>query len=261
VWPSCHNGQKEAVFVSLSSSFPVFVKMQAIPAKCNTNTRRTDNLRNLFLQFIIHASTHHFPLQLSHSHRPHHYTTWRTTYLMPVGTNTSIGGTGNLRTMKQYIIKEDARDSFSLSALIPWTLFAFVRPSLTGRLRRPHHLPNLHSFPVTLCIYHPHHRSLSATTSFPSRTDRHSHHGIPSSIRVRFKVYFILHIIILFLFSLLTSCRWALLPPSRICVFLVHDSERNPHKAHQYFFIHKFCSLARCYWSTFVSKIVCTATT
>jgi hypothetical protein len=37
-------------------------------------------------------------------------------------------GTGNLRTMKQYIIREGTRDSFSLSALLPWTLCAFVRP-------------------------------------------------------------------------------------------------------------------------------------
>jgi hypothetical protein len=47
------------MFVSVSSSFPVFVKMQAIPAKCNTITRRTDNTRTLFLQLnhpCIHSS-------------------------------------------------------------------------------------------------------------------------------------------------------------------------------------------------------------
>jgi len=119
-----------------------------------------DKLRNLFLQFIIHASTHHFPLQLFHFHRPH-YTTWRNNLFDGYGSEYEYGGTGNLQTMTLYFIKEDTRDSYSLICLSTMDPLRFCSTSLTW--------PSLSSSESTLipclCIYHPHHRPLSSTIS------------------------------------------------------------------------------------------------
>jgi len=175
-----------------------------------------------FCNSIIHASTHHFPLQLSHSHRSYHYPTWRTTYLKAARDKQKYGGMVIFQQRYNLSSTEGTRDSFSLSALLP-ILRAFVwfptdQPSFVVHTR-----PSLHSFPVTLCIYHLHHRSpLSATISIPPHfIDRLSHLGNPSSIRVRYKVYFILHFIVFFKFLLfiLTSVPMGLVTRQRSVYF------------------------------------------
>jgi len=50
---------------------------------------------------------------------------------------------------------------------------------------------------------------------FAHSTNRHSHQGIPSSNRARFKEYLILHIIVFLLFCLLTSVPMSLITPVR----------------------------------------------
>jgi len=133
--------------------------MQAIPAKCNTITRRTDNTRTLFLQLnhpCIHSSLSLATVSFS------------SIALSYLANNLFEGRPGRNKYAGMVIFHrrynlsstEGTRDSFSLSALLPWTLRAFVlfptdQPSFVV-----HTHPSLHSFPVTLCIYHLLHRFL-----------------------------------------------------------------------------------------------------
>lgn len=105
-----------------------------------------------FFNSIIHASIHHFPLQLSYSHRSYHYPTWRTTYLKAAGDKHKYGGMVIFQRRYNMSSTEGTRDSFSLSALLP-TLRAFVRFPTDQPSFVVHTRPSLHSFLYASIIY------------------------------------------------------------------------------------------------------------
>jgi len=108
---------------------------------------------------------------------------------------------------------EKERDSFSLSALLPWTLCAVVLLYLVlPKVPSLHRFlsvflsftlcsTTLHSFLVTLCIYRLHHPTIPAAIH-PAHPQRQtlSEAEAPSNNCVRYKVYFILHFIVYFSF-------------------------------------------------------------
>lgn len=73
------------------------------PAKCNTNTRRTDIPHNIcFCNSINHAYIHHFPCNRLVSHRSHHLSYHPGKHTLSVGPKVDSRAEGRLPSTSAY---------------------------------------------------------------------------------------------------------------------------------------------------------------